>query len=178
MTLTVSLIDINNELCQEATSIQWPANVTMCFRSNTSVRDIEVEYGMAFVAPSDAFGCMSGSVSDAIRLMFPGVDTIIKQKVREHLQYRGRMLRVGEALTVEVPQYSGVYVILTPTCVIGEKVGATDNAKQAMLAVTDEIKAQSNISHLVLPGLCTGSGGMSARDFVKQASEALRAFDV
>jgi O-acetyl-ADP-ribose deacetylase (regulator of RNase III) len=134
--------------------------------ANQNILTLNVD---ALAVPANSFGFTDGGVDMAIsREVFDWrlQDTLHARIEREH----GGELLVGQALVVPTGSGRFRYVVVAPTMRVPTNVGDTVNAYLAMRAILRTVEAHNRamratpadqIRALALPGLGTGTGGMS-----------------
>eukprot|EP00873_Tetraselmis_striata_P043776 jgi/Tetstr1/464040/TSEL_008845.t1 len=129
----------------------------------------------AFVSPANSLGIMRGGIDAAYAAMFPGVEAAVQGGMREYKRYP---YPVGECFPVLVDESANTWLLSCPTMPRpGMDVRTTRNAQlavEAALGVFDELAARKGVRRLVCPGLCTGVGGMSARECASQIGAAMK----
>ena len=133
--------------------------------------DFFAEDGSALVSPANSFGFMDG-----------GLDANISDTVGRHLErqvqaaivdaHRGE-LPIGNALTVDTGHPRWPRLIVAPTMrVPGKLASQSINAFLAMRAILVECERQHAAGRafrkVIVPGLCSGVGGMSPRKVAMQ----------
>lgn len=120
----------------------------------------------AMVSPANSFGIMDGGLDLAIRdqLGFEIQATVQKRILDAH---HGE-IPVGAAEVVATNHARWPYLVVAPTMRIPESVAQTTNAYVAFRAVLLAIRrfnelGGARIRSAVVPGLCTGVGGMDPR---------------
>ena len=144
--------------------------------------------GDAIVSPANSYGYMDGRIDLAYRNHFGlGIQTLLQHLIEQN--WNG-MLPVGEAVIVPTKNEAIPHLIAAPTMERPKDVSTTENAYVAMVAALRVVKrynawAQSNeqgeIHRILVPGLCTGIGGMkvdtAARQMRRAVDEALAEWD-
>jgi len=133
--------------------------------------DFFAEDACALVSPANSFGFMDG-----------GLDAAISEVVGRHLErrvqaaivdaHRGE-LAIGQALTVDTDHKRWPRLIVAPTMRVPGKLSQQSvNAFLAMRALLVEAERQRRegrpMQKLVVPGLCSGIGGMTPRKVAMQ----------
>ncbi len=123
----------------------------------------------AIVSPGNSFGFMDGGLDLLIsKKMGWEIQTELKEKIKStHL---GELL-VGQAMSIE--SKNGI-VICAPTMRIPTSEGIPNsvNAYLAMKAILIEGIRNEKVNSIAIPGLCTGTGGMSPYVAAKQMKAA------
>lgn len=129
--------------------------------------DFFAEDADALVSPANSFGIMDG-----------GLDLAIRSELGHHVQKRvqDRILAdhhgeiaVGAAFVVPTDHTRWPYLVVAPTMRVPEPSAHTLNAYLAFRAVLLSVaafnarEATPRIASIVVPGFCTGIGGMDAR---------------
>lgn len=131
----------------------------------------------AMVSPANSFGIMDGGIDAAIRGALGGR---IEHDVQSAIVARHHgELPVGAAEIVETHHERWPWLVVAPTMRVPENVAQTLNAylafRAALLAVTSHNRSAARpIRSLLVPGLCTGIGGMDTR---RCAAQMRVAFD-
>jgi O-acetyl-ADP-ribose deacetylase (regulator of RNase III) len=120
----------------------------------------------AMVSPANSFGIMDGGLDLAIR---DQLGYSIQGKVQNLIleEYHGE-LPIGSAVIVETGDSRWQYLIAAPTMRIPESVAYSINAYLAFRAILVAVEnfnrqmGRREIDSLIVPGLATGVGGMSA----------------
>lgn len=164
--MRVILVDIGTSLAESAARV-WPELEVL---KNTDMVHIPVMHGTAFVSPANSRGAMGpGAGIDAVysQAMFPGIEGRVRAAIRSvgaADRVGGTFLPVGQAIKVDD-------LVVSPTMLLPQNVAGTRNAYLAFNAAL--WCADSNgVTTLFVPGMCTGWGGMSADDAIKQMKEA------
>jgi O-acetyl-ADP-ribose deacetylase (regulator of RNase III) len=148
------------------------------FKEHESVRvecgDFFATAADAIVSPANSFGIMDG-----------GLDLAILSQLGESIQHRVQSmiverhhgeLPVGAAEVVETENEKWPFLVVAPTMRVPELVSNSLNAylafRAALLAVRAFNQLEIRIRSMVVPGLATGIGGMSARRCAAQMREA------
>jgi len=133
---------------------------------------LEVEAD-AYVSPANSYGIMDGGIDAALSARFPQVEAQVQSAIAQV----GDLLPVGQALVVETGDLDVAYLVCAPTMKLPSRVGHTDNAFQAMLALLSAVE-QFNavyddvIGTVAVPGLCTGVGEMEPEAAAQQMVQA------
>jgi O-acetyl-ADP-ribose deacetylase (regulator of RNase III) len=136
-----------------------------------SLLDVDAD---AVVSPANSFGDMSGGVDKVIDDHFGGAaQAAATALIRE--RYLGEM-PVGVAEVLRMPPGARfAYVIPAPTMRVPTTVRGTLNAylafRAVLVAAARHGREKDDLRTVVVPGLCTGVGGMDYGD----ASEQMRA---
>lgn len=133
----------------------------------------------AMVSPANSFGIMDGGLDAAIlENLGPRTQPAVQKVIVE--QYHGEM-PVGAAEIVPTGHAAWPFLVVTPTMRVPERVARTLNAylafRACLLAVARHNEAAArtggaSISTLLVPGLCTGVGGMEPRRCAAQMKVA------
>ncbi len=120
----------------------------------------------AMVSPANSFGIMDGGLDLAIRdrLGFEAEKRVQAAILENHFGE----LPVGAAVIVPTDNADWPYLVAAPTMRIPESVPHTLNAYLAFRAALVAVwrfnrQSETKIRSLLVPGLATGIGGMSAR---------------
>jgi O-acetyl-ADP-ribose deacetylase (regulator of RNase III) len=172
--MRITLIDLHGSLTDAAHACGWDSIETKMF---TDVRDMSRLPGTAFVSPANSFGMMDGGIDFVYsRLMFPGLETVVRQAIAAHGCADENMgipsLAIGKAIALVIPENTDIYMVIAPTMLLPQDVRGTHNAYHAMYATLKAVHDVEKITHLVVPGLCTGCGMMDASVAVKQMQQA------
>jgi len=163
--MRVVLVD-DGEALHESASRLWPEILVL---PNTDVVSIPVAYGTAFVSPCPSRGDMTAHAVDVAYsgAMFPGIASRVRDAIRAvgaPDRAGGTFLCPGCAVVVDD-------LVVAPTMLVPGDVSATRNAYLAMSAALWAAR-DAGFGTLVVPGLCTGVGGMSTDDSVAQMKAA------
>ena len=114
----------------------------------------------ALVSPGNSIGFMDGGLDLLITKKY-GWE--IQGKLRKRIQETAlRELLVGQAVVIETSQ-TPKYIICAPTMRVPERLTSESvNAYLAMKAILSQAILHPDIRSVAIPGLCTGTGGMSA----------------
>ena len=128
--------------------------------------DFFAEDADALMSPANSFGIMDGGLDLAIR---NELGHTIQRRVQERIinDHHGE-LPVGAAFVVATDHERWPYLVVAPTMRVPESAANTLNAylafRAALLAIAKfNATAPSPIASVVVPGLCTGIGGMDPR---------------
>lgn len=133
---------------------------------------LEVE-AEAYVSPANSYGIMDGGIDAVLSARFPQAEA----QVQSAIALVGDFLPVGQALVVETGDLDVPYLVCAPTMEVPSRVGHTDNAFRAMLALLSAVE-QFNAAHddvieaVAVPGLCTGVGEMEPEAAAQQMAQA------
>ena len=167
--LKVYLVDINSAVTDAAKAVGWDETVTVLIRD---VVTIAADFGVAFVAPTSSRGRMDYGVCATYGgALFPGIDSRVAHAVSAigvPDRVGGTYLPVGQAIKVDD-------LIVAPTMMCPQSVSGTSNAFYAMSAALWAAH-RSGVRVLVVPGLCTGVGGMDPDIAVSQMEYAHELF--
>jgi O-acetyl-ADP-ribose deacetylase (regulator of RNase III) len=195
----VTLVDLHGKLVTAADQVGWrevhpsgwtevrdvpgapgsafvrPARQEVELLGWTDVQDVEMTPGTGFVSPANSLGFMDGGIDYVLsRVMFPGVEAQVKDAIASHkcMTLLGRAyLPIGRAVVVPT-QHEGVKLVAAPTMWLPQDVRGTHNAYHAMYAALDAATRDGGIRRLVVPGLGTGCGRLSAEEAVAQMRDA------
>ena len=91
--------------------------------------------------------------------------------------YEPRPLPVGNGVPVKVNQSDNTWLVACPTMPKpGMYVGKSGNARaafRAALIAFDQLACRHGVTRLVVPGMCTGVGGMPVGRCAEQLRDAL-----
>lgn len=127
----------------------------------------------AYVSPANSYGIMDGGIDAVLSARFPQAEA----RVQVAIEQGGGLLPVGQAVVVETGDRDVPYLVCAPTMQVPSRVGQTDNASRAMLALLRAV-AQFNavgedvIDTVAAPGLCTGVGAMEPDTAAHQMAQA------
>jgi O-acetyl-ADP-ribose deacetylase (regulator of RNase III) len=185
MQVQVTLIDRAGSLADAARRLGWHEATVL---AHTDVADVPRARGTAFVSPANSLGFMDGGVDLVLsRAMFPGVEGRVRAAFRANgaVTRLGRpYLPIGDAVVVDAGPV-GVHLVSAPTMWLPGNVSGTSNAYHALFAALRAVErfnrsngsgsgSGNRITHLVVPGMCTGYGGMSADQAISQMMHAHR----
>jgi O-acetyl-ADP-ribose deacetylase (regulator of RNase III) len=129
--------------------------------------DFFVEPADALLSPANSFGIMDGGLDLAIRdRLGRVVQTRAQQAIVE--RHHGE-LPVGAAEIVATDHEQWPFLVVAPTMRVPETVAGTLNAYLAFRAALLAVEQHNRVEHAhpiaswVVPGLCTGIGGMDPR---------------
>jgi O-acetyl-ADP-ribose deacetylase (regulator of RNase III) len=135
-----------------------------------------------YVSPANSLGMMDGGIDEIYsRKMFPGLENKVKEAINKAGKLNGRghkYLPVGSALTVPTGVDNN-YMIVAPTMLMPENVKDTRNAMWSMSAVLHVLAGQNffdSEDEVIIPGLCTGVGGMDFDTCCQQMALAVYPF--
>lgn len=170
--MKITVIDTNSVFCS-AFSALHNNNVELV---NASVTSVPAEHGTAYVSPANSFLFMDGGIDWVYsRMMFPGLERHVQREARRSLPKTslGRpFLPVGKAMLLSIPG-SPACIIMAPTMFFPQDVRCTHNAYHATYAAVRCALGSGCVSHLVLPGMCTGIGKMVSIEAAAQMSSAI-----
>lgn len=159
------------------------------------IRDLKVT-NAAYVSPANTYGSFGGGI-DLIynQDMFPDIQKVVMEEIKKldtksvlkqsfDDLYRGctyACLPIGEAIIIplsDYERYESCYLISAPTMEFPTNVSQSDNAYRAFIALLKAVKKYNDennntIKTIICPGLCTGVGGMTPNESVKQIFLAL-----
>lgn len=167
--LRLTLGDLNQGIAEALAGAFADADAVEVVEGN--LLDLDCD---AIISPANSFGDMSGGIDKAIDDFHHGAaQKAVMTAIAE--QFFGE-LPVGSALVVEVPVRRFPFVVAAPTMRVPGSVIGTINAYLAMRAALVAVSRHNAgtgrpIRSLVVPGLCTGVGGMHA----SEAAEQMRA---
>lgn len=174
--MRVTLVDKFYSLVDAANAVGWTEVEKV---GGTDIRDVPLVPGTAVVSPANSLGFMDGGIDYVLsRVMFPGVEQRVKAAIARSGQVTklGRpYLPIGEAVTVPTGR-PGVALIAAPTMWLPQRVDGTHNPYHAMYAVLRAASQDPSITHVVVPGLCTGVGMVRPPHAVRMMMEAHRDF--
>ncbi|MEZ4439184.1 MAG: macro domain-containing protein [Polyangiaceae bacterium] len=131
------------------------------------VTDFFDEDADALVSPANSFGIMDGGLDRAIRdRLGHDVEKLVQRRILE--DHHGE-IPIGAAFVVATQHARWPYLIVAPTMRVPEPSGHTLNAYLAFRAILLAVRAfnetcgSTAIGSVVVPGLCTGIGGMEPR---------------
>lgn len=128
----------------------------------------------AFVSPANGLGFMRGGIDGAYAEMFPGVEGSVQAVMKSTGYYP---LPVGNGVPVEIDREANTWLVACPTMPRpGMYVGDTRNAQSAFrasLIAFDQLVDRYGVDRLIVPGMCTGVGGMSIIQCAEQIKAAL-----
>lgn len=125
----------------------------------------------ALVSPANSFGDMGGGLDKAIDDFYEGAaQTAVRNAIGD--QHLGE-LPVGNALIVPMDSKQYPFLVVAPTMRIPGNVKDSINAYLAMRAVLVAIMQHNRhvprpIRSVVVPGMCSGVGGMHAGESAQQ----------
>ena len=137
--------------------------------------------GTAFVSPANSLCFMDGGVDAALRDMFPGIETIVRDtlpRVGKTTLLGRAYLPIGAALLTYDPATDSA-LVTAPTMLVPQPVDSTRNAEHAMRAAMrvflehNARRPNDPLVRLVVPALCCGWGEMTPRESVSQIRAAL-----
>ena len=133
----------------------------------------------AIVCPGNSFGDMGGGFDKAVDDLHDGrAQAAVQASIAS--EYFGEV-PVGAALIVSVPEpRRAPFLVLAPTMRVPGNVSESISGYLAMRAALVAVKRHNlesspRISSVVVPGMCTGVGGM---DYAEAATQMRVAFDV
>jgi O-acetyl-ADP-ribose deacetylase (regulator of RNase III) len=121
----------------------------------------------ALVSPANSFGIMDGGLDRAIRdQLGRSVEQLVQREIVD--RFHGE-IPIGSAFVVSTSHVRWPHLVVAPTMRVPEAAGNTFNAYLAFRAILLAVGAfnaagpATSISSVVVPGLCTGIGGMAPR---------------
>lgn len=194
MTISVTLVDLHGSLADEARKQRWsgPDFLTQVLEY-TDVREVALDDESlkrvtAYVSPANSLGFMDGGIDYTLsRVMFPGVEGRVKAAIaalnlptllgRPHLPIGRAVVVPAIDPTLESPTAGRARLVLVaaPTMWLPQDVRGTHNAYSAMHAALTAARA-AGVDRLIVPGLCTGCGMMTAAEAISQMKLAHRDF--
>jgi O-acetyl-ADP-ribose deacetylase (regulator of RNase III) len=178
--MKVTLVDLHGSLVDAACAQGW-AEVELL--GYIDVREVGVDSATrvtGYVSPANSLGFMDGGIDYTLsRVMFPGVERRVKAAIAALgcLTLLGRPhLPIGRAVVVPaidpvLEDPPRLVVVAAPTMWLPQDVRGTHNAYSAMHAALTAAAA-AGVDRLVVPGLCTGCGMMSASEAILQMRAA------
>lgn len=144
------------------------------------VEDILASRADAILSPANSFGFMDGGIDLAYREFFGlSIETRLQQRIAQ--EHDGE-LPVGQAVVLDTGHGTIPYLVSAPTMRVPGDIRSTVNAylafRGALLAIRQHntsSSADSQISSLLAPALCTGVGMMSDERAARQMAAAYRA---
>lgn len=142
---------------------------------------LDIENVDIYVCPGNGFGVMTSGISLEYRNAF-GIE--LQDKIQHEIFFNlmQSKLSIGEAVHIEIPNFSKKFMIYTPTSIYSCGVSETENAKRSFIEILNRLKRLSlrfpayKSIKMVCPGLCTGPGGMILDRAAKQMLEAYTYF--
>lgn len=134
-----------------------------------------------YVSPANSFGFMDGGIDKIYsRRMFREVEdrvTFIVKAYGKLTKLGRKYMPIGSAFIVPADtSYMDMkhFIISAPTMLLPQNVEHTNNAYYAFLAVLNVITTfnMAKGADIVIPGLCTGYGGLSYEKCVQQILKA------
>lgn len=198
MNCTFILCDRKKELCQE-----WSKYFSGYQKVRIECGNILEVKSQALVSPANSYGAMRGGLDYYISIFFdknaPAIcqelgmdlptllndkelaesirlrlDWTIERKVQEKLTRENNgYLPVGEAMLVETGNSKVPFLIIAPTMETAGKIIGTDNTYLAMKAIIN-IAEKNQLKSVAVPGLGTGTGGLSPEECARQMEKAFR----
>jgi len=148
-----------------------------------NVQDYKSNGRIFYVSPANSFGFMDGGIDKIYsRRMFRDVEDRVKYVVSRMGKYSKlgrRYIPIGSAFIVPADDSNKNFMISAPTMLLPQNVEGTNNAYFAMVAVLNVIHTYqpAHFSDIVIPGLCTGYGGISYKESAKQIFKAFMDFN-
>ncbi len=103
---------------------------------------------------------------------FSRLDWTMEKKVKEKIyQEQAGYLPVGQALVVETDNIQIPFLIVAPTMGTPQDIQGTHHAYLATKAII-AIAEEKGLSPVLVPGLGTGTGGLSSRECAQQMEKA------
>src|SRR3569833_335472 len=168
----ITLSDVNPEICEAWRSAFEDVDSVRILLG--SITDVDVD---AIVSAANSFGDLSGGVDKHIDDFFEGrAQRLLVPEIRE--RYFGEM-PVGCAIILPIRGARIPYLISAPTMRTPSSVAATINAYLAFRAVLvavqqhNEKQTEAPITHIAVPGLCTGIGAMPYEQSAVQMRAAI-----
>lgn len=164
------------------------------------IRDLKVT-NAAYVSPANTYGSFGGGI-DLIynQDMFPDIQKVVMDQIKKldtksilkrsfdylHKGNTYPCLSIGEAIIIplsDYDRYASCYLISAPTMEFPTNVSQSDNAYRAFMALLKAVKKYNDennniIKTIICPGLCTGVGGMTPKESVKQIFSALNDYTI
>lgn len=157
--LCIIFVDANPEvraaIARTIDAKQTLQNLNVEFRIVSSIHDIEAD---AYVSPANSFGWMDGGIDAAYRAIWQDAPTIVQDAISAEQPFRE--LLVGDALTVAVDN-GRRYLIVAPTMRLPRTRVTQEAAMLATRAAIRQAWSNYSIGAVMLPGMGTGSGGLS-----------------
>ena len=172
--MRITLVDLHGSLVDAARAHGWDVELL----GYTNVRDVAIEaQTTGYVSPANSLGFMDGGIDYVLsRIMFPGVERRVKAAFAEegltNLLGR-RYMPIGRAVVVSAigqpfeEHPPRLVLVAAPTMWLPQDVHKTHNAYSAFYAALTAAAA-AGVDRLIVPGLCTGCGMMSASDAIGQ----------
>jgi O-acetyl-ADP-ribose deacetylase (regulator of RNase III) len=140
-----------------------------------------------YVSPANSLCFMDGGIDYALsRQVFPGIEPLVKQKVRDIGQHTllGRpYLPIGSSIILEPQQtqqshHARMALCVAPTMLLPQNVSQTHNAYYATMAVLYNIRvnhgADLDDSDILLTSFCCGYGRMDEDESIRQILQGIR----
>ena len=183
--MQVTLVDLHGSLVDEAARQCWDVQLL----GYTDVREValddeKLKRVTGYVSPANSLGFMDGGIDYTLsRIMFPGVEGRVKAAIEAHgiPTMLGRPhLPIGRAVVVpaldlRMEDPPRLVLVAAPTMWLPQDVRGTHNAYSAMHAALTAAKS-AGVDRLIVPGLCTGCGMMTAAEAISQMKLAHRDF--
>ena len=170
--MKITVIDTNSQFTQVFSGLGIQ-NVEIVFGS---VQLIKPEHGVAYVSPANSFLFMDGGIDWVYsRMMFPDLERHVKREAYKSLPKTslGRpFLPIGKAMLLSIPG-SQACIIMAPTMFFPQEVRGTNNAYHATYSAVRCALESQCVSHLVIPGMCTGIGKMLFDQAAQQMCDAI-----
>jgi O-acetyl-ADP-ribose deacetylase (regulator of RNase III) len=134
------------------------------------IGDILDEESGSLVSPANSKGDMGGGIDLAYSERFPHIEDRLRTYI---MFYFGNNLEIGQAVVVPTLDPRFPYIVASPTVALAGDAATGESVYKAMKAALTESllynkkmiatnsPSFSMIRHLLMPGLGTGSGGLS-----------------
>lgn len=124
---------------------------------------------VAIVSPANSFGELSGGI-DKLYLHYFGYQ--LEQQIQHKIinEKHGELI-IGDAITVELPDYINGYMVVAPTMRVPMNINNTVNIYLAFKAILIALEG-TDIKHVIIPGLGTGIGKVSPTICANQMYQA------
>ncbi len=183
MSLDIYLIDINETMCDAWSHHRFPPRVKIV---HGSILELPVTGVNVFVSPANSLGLMRGGIDSVYQKMFPSIESDVRETIR-YLGFKSAngdyFLPVGSALLVKVSgeptlehlKGSENYFIVCPSMILpGTNIEKTNNVIHCYRSIFGLIrKMDVKVDNILIPGIGTGIGGVSAERCANNTYQAL-----
>jgi hypothetical protein len=173
----ILFVDKNQEFIQHINTLfeDTPIVRGMC----DDIRNINVKNAV-FLAPCDMLLNMNRGVSKVYTEdIFPFIQVTAMLELRSLniTTSLGRLiLPIGSSISVCAQPETETYVLFAPSMFLAQNVSESINAYHSFMSALCLIEKMKNsaIKHLICPSICTGIGGMAAKDSAFQIFAAFQ----
>lgn len=157
MSLIISLVDTNPDMCQAWAALHLPASIRIL---NQSIDTVPTDGVTVYVSPSNSYGIMQGGIDRVYCAMFPGIEDDVHKVMK---QLKLPLIPVTSAMLVPIRGSAPKrFLIACPSML--QPGSPIENPKHIMACYQSVFtlirKLPFKVNHLIIPGIGTGVGGI------------------